>query len=75
MMQAERDGDTGLGSDHRSSTATPRWVKVFGITFVALLLLFIGLHLIGGSFPGHGFGERGDHALHSSAAELGHQQP
>ena len=75
MMQAERDGDTGLGSDHRLSTATPRWVKVFGITVVALLLLFIGLHLIGRSFPGHGFGEHGNHALHSSAAEHGHQQP
>ena len=68
-MQAERD-DTGLGSDHRSSTATPRWVKVFGITVVALLLLFIGLHLIGGSLLGHTFG-----APPSSATDHGMQQP
>ena len=73
MMQTERDGDSGPGSDHRRGTATPRWVKMFGITIIVLLLLFIGLHLVGGSFPGHGFGEHRDHALHSSAAEHGHQ--
>jgi len=75
MMQAERDGDTGPGSDHRPDTATPRWVKAFGITVIVLLLLFIGLHLVGGSFAGHGFDEHGDHALHSGAAERGHRQP
>jgi hypothetical protein len=75
MMQTERDGDTGPGSDVRSSTATPRWVKVFGITVIVLLLLLIGLHLIGGSFARHGGGEHGDRALRSSVAEYGHRQP
>lgn len=29
----------------------PRWVKVFGVAFAVLVLLFIGLHL-----SGHGLG-------------------
>ena len=38
--------------------AMPRWVKVFGIVAVALLLLFVLLHLTGlnpGHISHHGF--------------------
>ncbi len=34
-----------------STASTPRWVKVFGAVMVALVLLFVALHL-----TGHGFG-------------------
>ena len=32
----------------------PRWVKVFGIIFIVLVLLFVILHLMGLGFGGHG---------------------
>ena len=32
---------------------TPRWVKVFGIIVIVLILLFVILHLTGGGFGGH----------------------
>lgn len=32
---------------------TPRWVKVFGIIFLVLVVLFVILHLAGGGFQGH----------------------
>jgi hypothetical protein len=31
----------------------PRWVKVFGVVFAILVLLFVGLHLTGHSLGGH----------------------
>ena len=37
-----------------SPPSTPRWVKVFVIIFVALILLVITLHLMGIDFGGHG---------------------
>lgn len=45
---------TRSNPDHGSPPRTPRWVKVFGILFIALFLGFVTLHL-----TGHGFG--GDH--------------
>lgn len=32
----------------------PRWVKIFAAVLVALLLVFVGMHLAGGGFRGHG---------------------
>lgn len=40
-------GDTGVGS------GTPRWVFVFGIIAIVLVLLFAILHLTGGGIVGH----------------------
>ena len=37
-----------------SPPATPRWVKVFVIIFIALVLLVVILHLMGIGFGGHG---------------------
>lgn len=45
------DGDS---PDRRLSTGAPRWVKVFGIIAIILVLLFVVLHL-----SGHGFGSHG----------------
>lgn len=45
---------------------TPAWVKVFGIIFLALVLLFGILHLTGNSFgPG----------MHTAPSQHGVQQP
>jgi hypothetical protein len=54
--------------ERRPTDRTPRWVKAIGIVALALLL-FVGMHLIGGSLLGHALGGHGDHAPPSSAAE------
>ncbi len=46
----------------------PRWVKVFGIIAIALILLFVVLHLTGNS-PSH------NHTPLSSETEPGAQKP
>ena len=38
----------------RTTPGTPRWVKVFGIVVVVLVLLFVIVHL-----TGHGLGNHG----------------
>ena len=32
---------------------TPRWVKVFGIIALVLVLIVVGIHLAGGGFHSH----------------------
>jgi hypothetical protein len=39
----DSDGDTGM----------PRWVKVFGIAFIVLVVVIVILHLSGRGFGGH----------------------
>lgn len=34
--------------------STPGWVKVFGLVALALVVLFVLVHLAGGGFRGHG---------------------
>lgn len=44
------------GSNRNTSTetySTPRWVKVFGVIVMILILVFIILHLMGYGFVGH----------------------
>ncbi|MDQ3533576.1 MAG: hypothetical protein M3456_14655 [Actinomycetota bacterium] len=57
--------DTGVGPDRESTTGTPRWVKVFGIIALVVVLLFVivlftrgphlgpGDHTPSGSLGGH----------------------
>jgi hypothetical protein len=67
------DDDTGLGSNRESPPGTPRWVKVFGIIAILLILLFVVLHLSGNRFQNHTFsGGTGDH---TPPIEHGVQQP
>jgi hypothetical protein len=47
------DNGKGLGSDFGSPPSTPRWVYVFGIVVIVLILLFIILHFAGGGFGRH----------------------
>ncbi len=46
--------DTGVRPDRGSTTSTPRWVKVFGIIAIVLILLVGILHLTGNSLGGPG---------------------
>ena len=46
--------DTGVGPDLGSTYSTPRWVKVFGIILiVVLVLLFLIQHLVFEGMGGH----------------------
>jgi hypothetical protein len=40
--------DAGVGPDRGSTAGTPRWVKVFGIVALAVVVLFLVLLLAGG---------------------------
>lgn len=42
---------------HGEPPGTPRWVKVFIIMFITLVLLVIILHLLGFGFGGHDAGD------------------
>ena len=52
---------------HDSPPTTPRWVKVFGIIFIALVLLVVVLHLTGISHGGPG--------MHTMPMQHSVQQP
>jgi hypothetical protein len=77
MADPPSDPDTGLGPDRESTTATPRWVKVFGVIAFVAVLLFVILLLTGGHGPGRHTspGDRDGHAALSSVTEHGLQQP
>jgi hypothetical protein len=48
--------DTGepiMSQTHGSPPSAPRWVKLFGIIAVALVLLIVVLHLTGRGMDGH----------------------
>ncbi|MEP7356942.1 MAG: hypothetical protein ABI847_06850 [Anaerolineales bacterium] len=42
-----------LRPDREAPPGIPRWVKVFGILIIGLILLFVSVHLLGGGFRGH----------------------
>jgi hypothetical protein len=50
----DKGNDTGVGPNHGSTYTTPRWVKVFGIILIiVLVLLFLAQHLVFESMGGH----------------------
>ena len=68
--------DTGVRPDRHSTTSTPRWVKVFGIIALVLVLLFVILLVTGGHGLGRhtSSGDSGGHTPPSSVTEHGVQQ-
>ena len=71
--------DAGVGPDRESITRTPRWVKVFGIIALVLVVLFAVLLLTGrggNHGPGrHSSGGVGGHTPPASITAHGEQQP
>jgi hypothetical protein len=45
--------DTSAGSDREAGAGTPRWVKVFGIIGLVIVLLFVIMMLGGGRHGPH----------------------
>jgi len=66
-----------LEPGHGSASGTPRWVKVFGIIVLVLVLLFV-ISLLAGVRHGPGLhtpsGDTGGHALLASRIEPGELQ-
>ena len=61
MSQSHIDADDG------APPSTPRWVKVFAVVAIVLIVLFVGLHLTGNTLGGPG--------SHASPSDHGWQQP
>lgn len=74
MSQAKKS-QINVEPDPKSPPGTPRWVKVFGIIALALVLLFIVLQSIGGGNHGPGRHLPSSNAPPSSLTEDGVQQP
>jgi hypothetical protein len=60
----DSNGDTGVGPDRGSPPSTPRWVKVFVIITIILVLLFVILQFVSG-------GEHGPRRHLPSGTDLG----
>ena len=54
MISPDDDTNSQNSGDPRGpfDESTPRWVKVFGIIALVLLLVMIAMHLTGGGFHG-----------------------
>jgi hypothetical protein len=61
----DSNSDTGEEPDHDSTPGAPRWVKVFGIIALVVVLLFLILMFTRGSGGRHGPGR------HFSSGESG----
>jgi len=48
QLKRSMDSEASLAEGYQPSHGTPRWVKVFGIVVIILVLLFVSLHLVGG---------------------------
>ncbi len=68
----DTDDATDVRPDRRSPPCAPRWVKVFGIIALVLILLLVVQILMGGNHgPGRHrmSGDAGGHTLSASVAE------
>ena len=61
--------ETGVGPDREPTTGTPRWVKVFGIIALVVVLLFLILMFTRGPGGRHGPGR------HMGSGNTGDQTP
>lgn len=63
----DSNAGTGVGIDRESTTGAPRWVYVFGIIALVVVLAFVILMLVGGGSHGPG--------RHTSSADPGGHTP
>jgi hypothetical protein len=74
MSDAPRDPGAGVGPGGESSVGTPRWVKVFGIIALIVVLLLVILFLTRGPHRGpsrhFGLGELDSAAKRSSSVHV-----
>jgi hypothetical protein len=54
MPDQNSDPDSGAVAPDRSDTGTPRWVKVFGVIALVVVVLFVVLLLVRGGEHGPG---------------------
>ncbi|GAA0658704.1 hypothetical protein GCM10010193_06790 [Kitasatospora atroaurantiaca] len=47
------DGASAAASGRAPAASRPRWVSVFAITAIALVVVFVIVHLAGGGMAGH----------------------
>ena len=74
MAYPSPDRDAGIGPDREPTTGMPRWVKVFGIIALVVVVLFLILLLTGGPGrhgPGRHTGGLGGHAPAASVTVHG----
>jgi len=67
------DDDTGEGSERDSTAGTPRWVKLFGIIALLVMLLFVILMVAGGGRHGPGRHLRSGGTRGQTAPDAGHR--
>ena len=67
MADRPPDPDTGVRPTSDRPPSTPRWVKVFGIIVIVLVLLFVAVMFIGGGEHGPG--------RHTLSGDVGGQAP
>jgi hypothetical protein len=53
MTDCPPDPDRDTSGDSGGYPGTPRWVKVFGIIVIVLVLVFVVVHLMGGGLGDH----------------------
>ncbi|HEV8363602.1 MAG TPA: hypothetical protein VGQ52_08775 [Gemmatimonadaceae bacterium] len=62
------ENETSAGGKRESTVGTPRWVKVFGIIALLVVLLFVVLMVAGGGRHGPG-----RHFRHADTSQSGHR--
>jgi hypothetical protein len=72
-VDPEAGDDTGMGPYREPPAGTPRWVKVFGLAALVVLVLFVVVLLIGGGEHGPGRHSPGGHTGPPSGVT--HSQP
>jgi hypothetical protein len=72
-LYPDADQEDGVGPDRASTTGTPRWVKVFGIVALIVVVLFVVLFVFGGG--GHGPGRHSSSGLGGHAPLSGVTEP
>jgi len=72
-QDSDPDGRTDTAPGRESTTGPPRWVKVFAIIALVLVLLVVVMFLAGGNHgPGRHLGTgAGGHASYSSVTGVG----